>query len=182
MFHLSYFLVCFLLLTTVISTPLKRGVPEILADLEIFSKEVDKLATDVHAFPNTGGTLVAALIIHNDLVTMTATVNQATTDARSTGSISEVDGIAILNLLEDILRRLLDVLLELERKAPIFRALPLGGIPALLLQDLKTLQTAIIAFFNAIIADLPSDLESQAQTDTNTINTELNNVIAAYSA
>ncbi|KAJ7276741.1 hydrophobic surface binding protein [Mycena rebaudengoi] len=182
MFHLSYFLVCFFLLTTVISTPLKRGVPEILADLEIFSMEVDKLATDVHAVPDTGATLASALTIHSDLVTMTATVNQATTDARSTGSISEADGIAILNLLEDIVRRLLDALRELERKAPIFKALPLGGIPALLLQDFKNLQTAIIAFFNAIIADLPSDLESQAQTDTNTINIEFNNAIAAYSA
>jgi hypothetical protein len=62
MFHLSYFLVCFFLLTTVISTPLKRGVPEILADLEIFSMEVDKLATDVHAVPDTGATLASALV------------------------------------------------------------------------------------------------------------------------
>ncbi|KAJ7274905.1 hydrophobic surface binding protein [Mycena rebaudengoi] len=174
-------LVSFSLLTAAFSTPLKRTVAQVEADLTNISNQVTALDNQINAFPNTGGSLAAALAIHSSSTSLDTTLNSATTDVNNTGVVGEADGRTILNMIEAIEPKILDALTVIARKEPAFAALPIGGIPALILQDLKNLQTATIAFSTALITNAPADLRSESQGVTNTINAAFNSAIAAYS-
>jgi hypothetical protein len=88
-------LVSFSLLTAAFSTPLKRTVAQVEADLTNISNQVTALDNQINAFPNTGGSLAAALVfnppvllapshsfqaIHSSSTSLDTTLNSATTD------------------------------------------------------------------------------------------------------
>ncbi|KAJ7663635.1 hydrophobic surface binding protein [Mycena rosella] len=162
------------------ATPAKRTVVEVEADITSISTQVTTLDNAIKAFPATGGSLVAALTIHTDATSLETTLNQGTSDLKATGALGETVGRIILSAVEAFEPIILDALTQIAAKQPAFAALPIGGIPALILQDLQTLKTDTVAFANALIADLPADLKAEATTLANNITNGFNTAIAAY--
>ncbi|KAF9038012.1 hypothetical protein BJ165DRAFT_1553735 [Panaeolus papilionaceus] len=66
-------------------------------------------------------------------------------------------------------------------KKSTLAAIPITGLIALILQDLKNLQTAIIALENALLGAVPVEVQSQAAATVAAINNAFANAIAAYS-
>ncbi|KAJ7487852.1 hydrophobic surface binding protein [Mycena latifolia] len=180
MVQFSRLLLSFSLLAVAVTSPVKRTVAQVEADIATISTQVTALDNAINAFPNTGGSLAAALAIHTDATSLETTLNKATTDVTSTGTVDEADGRTILNSVEAFEPTILDALKGIAAKEPAFAALPIGGIPALILQDLQTLKTDTINFSNALIANAPSDLKSEATDLTNNITAGFNTAIAAY--
>ncbi|KAJ7611149.1 hydrophobic surface binding protein [Mycena rosella] len=172
-FSLSLFAAAF-------ATPVKRTVAQVEADIASISAQVTTLDNAIKAFPATGGSLVAALTIHTDATSLETTLNQGTSDVTATGTVSEADGRTILSAVEAFEPTILDALTQIAAKQPAFAALPIGGIPALILQDLQTLKTDTVNFSNALIANAPADLKAEATTLTNNITNGFNTAIAAY--
>jgi hypothetical protein len=104
------------------------------------------------------------------------TLNGAVTDVTATSQLSEADGRTILSSVEAIEPTILDALTNIVVKKPAFvrvyfsllagperlttslflqAALPIGGLPALILQDLKNLKTATVAFANGLVSIAP---------------------------
>ncbi|KAL0568528.1 hypothetical protein V5O48_013455 [Marasmius crinis-equi] len=164
-----------------LATPFKRDVATVKADIATISTQVNALDTSINAFPNTGGTLASALAIHNAAVTLDTSVKKAVTDTQATSAFSEADGQSILSSVEAIEPTILDALNGIVAKKAAFQALPIGGIPALVLQDLKNLNTDTGAFADALIAKSPADLVTQANQIKTTIANAFATAIAAYS-
>ncbi|KAJ7727764.1 hydrophobic surface binding protein [Mycena metata] len=181
MVQFSRFLLSLSLLAVGLASPVKRTVAQVEADIASISAQVTTLDNNINAFPNTGGSLVAALAIHTDATSLETTLNQGTTDVKSTGTFDETDGNTILNSVEAFEPTILDALKGIAAKEPAFAALPIGGIPALILADLKTLRTDTAAFAQALIAAAPTDLKSEATTIANTIDAAFAAAIAVYS-
>ncbi|KAK7463025.1 hypothetical protein VKT23_007607 [Stygiomarasmius scandens] len=160
---------------------LKRDVPTILADISDISTQVTTLDNAINAFPDSGGSLTSALAIHNDAVALLDSVNTATDDTTANGAFSEADGQSILDAVAAIEPTILDALSAIAEKQPAFAALPIGGIPALVLQDLQNLDAATTAFSNALIDNAPADLVAQATDIQTTIGDAFDTAIAAYS-
>ncbi|THU93634.1 hydrophobic surface binding protein [Dendrothele bispora CBS 962.96] len=160
---------------------LKRDVPTILADISKISSQVTTLDNAINAFPDSGGSLVNALAIHTDATNLVSSVNTATSDTTANGAFNEADGQTILNAVQAIEPTILDALTAIAAKQPAFAALPIGGIPALVLQDLKNLDAGTTAFSNALIANAPADLVPQATDIQTTIGNAFDTAIAAYS-
>ncbi|KAJ7663631.1 hypothetical protein B0H17DRAFT_905184, partial [Mycena rosella] len=70
---------------------------------------------------------------------------------KATGALGETVGRIILSAVEAFEPTILDALTQIAAKQPVFAAFPIGGIPALILQDLQTLKTDTVAFANALI-------------------------------
>lgn len=138
-----------------------------------------KLANDVNGFPASG--LVGALGIHTDATNLVGIVNNATTDANAVTSVTEAQGQAILGDIEKIEPTILSTLTAIVTKKADFQALPIGGVPALVLSDLKSLNTSVIAFANALIAKAPTDLKPNATVIENAVASAFATAIAAYS-
>ncbi|KAJ7151222.1 hydrophobic surface binding protein [Mycena filopes] len=181
MVHFSRLLVSLSLLAVGFATSLKRTVAQVEADIASISTQVTTLDNDIKAFPNTGGSLAAALAIHSAATSLETSINQGTTDVKSTGAFSEADGTTILHSVEAFQPAILDALAQIAAKQPAFAALPIGGIPALILQDLQTLKTDTDAFANALIAAAPADLKSEATTILTNVDAGFASAIAAYS-
>ncbi|EJD50706.1 hydrophobic surface binding protein [Auricularia subglabra TFB-10046 SS5] len=157
-----------------------RSAAEIVADIDVLTTRVTKLDNDVTAFPNTGGSLVAALGIHTDSVNVDNALKQATTSTLATGPLTEEEGSTILGqfqVLEPIIIHALDGVVE---KKAAFAALPIGGIPALVKQDISTLSTDTKAFENAILAIAPASHLADAQAIIDSIDAGFARAIAAY--
>ncbi|KAJ7152658.1 hydrophobic surface binding protein [Mycena crocata] len=180
MVQFSSLLFSLTLVTACLATPVKRTVAQVEADITTISAQVTSLDNAINAFPNTGGTLASALAIHSAATTLETSVNQGTTDVKATGAFSEADGRTILTQVEGFEPTILDALTAIAAKQPAFAALPIGGIPALVLQDLQTLKTDTVAFSTALIASAPADLKSEATTISNTISAAFDTAIAAY--
>ncbi|KAJ7663626.1 hydrophobic surface binding protein [Mycena rosella] len=173
------------------ATPVKRTGVQVEADITSISTQVTNLDNAIQAFPATGGSLfgtsIAALLntIHTDTTSLETTLNQGTSDVTATGALGETVGRIILSAVEALEPTILDALMQIAAKQPAFvchftAALPIGGIPALILQDLQTLKTETVAFANALIADLPADLKAEATTLANKITNGFNIAIAVY--
>ncbi|KAJ7769452.1 hydrophobic surface binding protein [Mycena metata] len=161
---------------------LKRDVAKVESDIATISTQVTTLDNAIEAYPTSGGTLVAALGIHTDATNLVTTLNGATTDATANGALDETDARTILNSVEALEPTILDALTDIVVKKPAFAALPIGGIPALILQDLKNLKTATVAFAGALISAAPADLTAEATQLQNNITAAFDPAIAAYSS
>jgi len=171
-----------LLATTALAAITKRTVAAIEADLNTITTDVKKLDTDINAFPDTGGSLLAALAIHTDATTLESDLNKATNDTTATpGPLSETDAQTILGLVNTVSPIIQDALSKIVAKKPAFTALPIGGIPALILSDLKTLNNDTMAFEKALVAIAPADLIPTANMIISQINAAFASAIAAYS-
>ncbi|KAJ7027979.1 hydrophobic surface binding protein [Mycena alexandri] len=181
MVYFSRLLLSFSLLAVGLASPVKRTVAQVEADIASISSQVTTLDNAINAFPATGGSLTAALAIHTDATNLETTLNKGTTDVKATGTVDDADGNTILNSVTAFEPTILDALKGIAAKEPAFAALPIGGIPALILADLKTLRTDTGAFAQALIAAAPADLKSEATTIANTIDAGFATAIAAYS-
>ncbi|KAJ7259164.1 hydrophobic surface binding protein [Mycena haematopus] len=160
----------------------KRDAATIEADIATISSEVTTLDNAVEAFPLTGGSLLNALNIHTDATTLITTLNKAVTDVSATAPLSEADCRTILAAVEAIEPIILDALADIIVKKPAFAALPIGGLPTLILQDLKNLETATVDFSNDLITICPPDLGAEATQLSLNITTAFAPAIAAYSS
>ncbi|KAL0577781.1 hypothetical protein V5O48_004209 [Marasmius crinis-equi] len=165
-----------------LATPLKRTVAQVEADIAQISSQVNALDSSINAFPNSGGTLAQALAIHNSATTLVTTIQKGTTDVNATPQPSEADSQTILNSVQAIVPAITSGLQAIVAKKPAFDALPLGGVSALVKQDLANLATATTGFENGLIAKAPADLKSQAQNIANTVNAALASAQAAYAS
>ncbi|KAJ7455497.1 hydrophobic surface binding protein [Mycena latifolia] len=167
------------LVTTVFGNSLKRTVKQIESDIANISSLVTILCDDINGFPASG--LAGALSIHPDIENLITAFNTATSDIEATESISEADAQLILADVASILSFLENCTEQLITKRPNFAALPIGGLQALVLQDLESLKNAIDAFFRALNVSIPPDLAAQAgaiQTDSDSASAA---AIAAFS-
>ncbi|GLI74858.1 hypothetical protein PoHVEF18_003106 [Penicillium ochrochloron] len=135
------------------------------------------LNNDVNGFPASG--LTGGLAIHTDIEVLSATVNDATNDIKSSGSFSEADGTSILAEVQNLVPTLSGTLAAIGSQAPDWTDIP-GG-QALVLSDLKGLNTTFIGFTNALIAASPADLVPAAVSVRTQIMGDFNSAIAAYS-
>ncbi|KAJ7637249.1 hydrophobic surface binding protein [Mycena polygramma] len=179
MVHFSPLLVSLSLVAASLATPVKRTVAQVEADIASISTQVTTLDNDISAFPASG--LAGALSIHTAAGTLESTLNTGTSDVTATGTFSEADGTTILHAVEAIEPTILDALSQITAKQADFAALPIGGLPALILQDLKTLKTDTDAFAAALIAAAPADLKTEATTISTNIDAGFDTAIAAYS-
>ncbi|KAF9027866.1 hypothetical protein BDZ89DRAFT_951883 [Hymenopellis radicata] len=99
---------------------------------------------------------------------------------KNTDAFSEADGTTILASVEAIEPTILHALTGIAAKQPAFAALPIGGIPALVLQDLQNLDAGTAAFADALIAKSPADLVAEANEIKSTIGDAFDTAIAAY--
>ncbi|KAK0461274.1 hydrophobic surface binding protein [Desarmillaria tabescens] len=175
-------LVLFLSVVTASSALItKRTVAQVEADIANIATQVNALDSSIKAFPDTGGSLISALAIHSSATSLISTLQTATTDTTATDAFSESDGATILAAVEGFEPTILDALTAIVEKQPAFQALPIGGIPALVLQDLQNLDSGTTAFSNALIAKSPADLLDQANEIKTTIADAFDTAISAYS-
>ncbi|KAK7061392.1 hydrophobic surface binding protein [Favolaschia claudopus] len=160
----------------------KRDAATVEADVAKISAQVTTLDNAIVAFPQTGGSLVNALAIHTDATNLITTLNGAVVDVAATPQLSEDDGRTILSAVEAIEPTILDALTQIVVKKPAFQALPIGGLPALILQDLKNLKAATSSFANGLITIAPADLVDEATQLAQDITNAFDPAIAAYSS
>ncbi|KAF8960434.1 hydrophobic surface binding protein [Flammula alnicola] len=168
------------LATLGLTTPVKRTVAQVEADIADISTKVTSLDNAINAFPLTGGTLAAALGIHTDAGTVITSLTTATADVVATGPVGDTDGRTILTSVEAIEPTIQDALTAIVTKKPAFVALPIGGIPALILQDLNNLKSNTSAFSNALISNAPASLTTEATTLRDNILAAFDTAIAGY--
>ncbi|KAF8895811.1 hydrophobic surface binding protein [Mucidula mucida] len=180
MVQLSSFFAALTVVTAVCSAPTKRTVAQVEADIATISTQVTALDNAITAFPDTGGSLINALAIHSSATTLISTLSTATTDTQNTAAFSEADGSTILASVEAFEPTILHALTGIAAKQPAFAALPIGGIPALVLQDLQNLDAGTAAFADALIAKSPADLVDEANEIKSTIGDAFDTAIAAY--
>jgi len=137
------------------------------------------LANAVNGFPASG--LAGALGIHTDATGLVTTVNSATTDTKAAGAFSEANAETILGDVQSLTPTILNTLTAIVAKKANFTSLPIGGIPALVLSDLQSLNTSVVSFASALIADAPASLVPNATTLKNTVASAFATAIAAYS-
>ncbi|KAJ7484828.1 hydrophobic surface binding protein [Mycena galericulata] len=182
MVQISRFLTVLSVAAVGLALSVKRTVAQVEADIATISTQVTTLDNAIEAYPTSGGTLLAALTIHSDATTLITTLNSATTDVTNTGALAEADARTILNSVEAIEPTIFDALTDIVTKQASFAALPIGGIPALILQDLTNLKTATVAFAAALVSNAPADLQAEATTVEDNITAAFDPAIAAYSS
>ncbi|KAF8899454.1 hydrophobic surface binding protein [Infundibulicybe gibba] len=161
----------------------KRTVALIEADIAIISKQAGVLAANTSAFPNAGGSLGAALNIHEDIVNLGFAFNNGLTDIQGTPlPISESDGQTILALATQLLEpSMLNALAEIVDKGNAFQNTPpVGDIPPLILQDMQELQKSTDAFLLALAAAEPADLQAQITAIQTSLDIAFMVIIMAY--
>ncbi|KAF8993608.1 hypothetical protein BDQ17DRAFT_1431585 [Cyathus striatus] len=144
---------------------LASTVADVESDISSISSQVSVLDNAITALPNTGASLLNALAIQTDVTNLATAIDKGTTDVNgvSPKPFSEADGNTILAAIA------------------AFQGLPIGGIPALVRQDLETLNASTSAFENALIASAPTDLKTQAAAIKSVIDAAFSSAIAAYS-
>ncbi|PPR03761.1 hypothetical protein CVT24_007360 [Panaeolus cyanescens] len=148
--------------TVAFSNPIKRDVNQVKADIANIAAKVTALDNAITAFPLTGGTLLAALGIHNSAVALDDTLKAATTNVISTGVVGDADGLDIINAVSAFSPNIDHALSEIVVKKPAFVALPIGGLPALIYQDLNKLQASTDGYATALVNNAPSSLTADA--------------------
>ncbi|GLB38902.1 putative hydrophobic surface binding protein [Lyophyllum shimeji] len=159
-------------------------VADVQADIADISSKTTALDNSINAFANPGGTLTQALTIHNNAVALGSSLDHGTTDANAVAPlpISEADGRSILTNLEALEPTIDDALDGIIARKDAFVALPLGGIPALVKQDLTNLNASTSAFEAALIVNAPADLVAEATALKSRIDAKFASAIAAYAA
>ncbi|KDQ22163.1 hypothetical protein PLEOSDRAFT_1079640 [Pleurotus ostreatus PC15] len=184
MVKFTFFAFAAFLVGSAVSSPTKRTVAQVESDIASISTQVTTLDNDITAFPNTGGSLLNALAIHTASTNLISTIGTTTSDVQSTGAFSEADGQTILNsflAIEPVIdHALTQVCFSLNPTKAAFQALPIGGIPALVKQDLGQLNSATTALANGLIASAPADLVAPSTSLRDRLVAAFAPAIAAY--
>ncbi|PPR05308.1 hypothetical protein CVT26_011567 [Gymnopilus dilepis] len=171
------------LLASLSLSSLASTVADVEADLQNIATQTTTLDNAINAFPNTGGSLLNALAIHNDAVNLGSAIDKGTSDVNGAPKpFSEADGTTVLQAVQAIEPTILDTLTVIVQKKAAFQGLPIGGIPALVLQDLQNLNASTFKFEAALISAAPTDLIPTATTIESAINSAFATAIAAYSS
>ncbi|KAJ6492998.1 hydrophobic surface binding protein [Mycena sanguinolenta] len=176
-FTRSFFSLC--LIAASFAVPTKRTVAQVEADIANIATQVTTLDNDIKGFPASG--LVGALNINTASGNLETTLTGATTDVKNTGPVDDADGTTILNAVKVIQPVIIDGLTRISTEKAAFAALPVAGIPALVLLDLQNLKTDTDAFGAALIAEAPADLKPVATSILSAIDAAFATAIAAYS-
>ncbi|KAF8068056.1 hydrophobic surface binding protein [Lyophyllum atratum] len=155
-------------------------VADVQADIAAISSRLTALDSAITAFANPGGTLTQALAIHSASVSLGTAIDQGTTDAVTPLPISEADGRSILTSFEALEPTIDHSLTGIVDRKAAFTALPLGGIPALVKQDLANLSASTTALESALISIAPADLQAEATALKDRIDAAFATAIAAY--
>ncbi|KAF8885355.1 hydrophobic surface binding protein [Infundibulicybe gibba] len=148
----------------------KRTVAQVEADITKISAQLTTLDNAIKTF-GTSKSLLAALAIHSNSVTLGTDIDTGTTDVKATSTpIAEADGQTILADVQALVPKITTTLNDIVAQKANIAALPIGGIPALVCQDLKNLKASTDAFADALIASAPADLKTAATTLKNTID------------
>ncbi|KAJ6492148.1 hydrophobic surface binding protein [Mycena sanguinolenta] len=180
-FTRSFFSLCFIAAT--FALPTKRTVAQVEADIASVSSQVTTLDNDIKGFPASG--LLGALNIDTAANTLASRLNTATSDLKENGALDEADATTILNSVQAIEPVILDALSRLAGDEPAAvsysAALPIPGVPGLILSELQTLKADADAFSAALIGAVPADLQAEATTIQSNIDAGFASAIAAYS-
>ncbi|KAJ7624911.1 hydrophobic surface binding protein A-domain-containing protein [Roridomyces roridus] len=171
------------LLATNLATLTKRqgGVITIENDIANISMVASILDTQVNGFPASG--LAGALAINTDAGNLVSALNKGTTDIKATpGPLSESVGTTIVQEVEAMEPLILTAATTLVKEKPSFAALPIAGIPALILADLQAINASNGAFLDALIAILPPDLQPAIIAIERNNTPIFNAAIAAFSS
>ncbi|KAG6854056.1 hypothetical protein C0991_011034 [Blastosporella zonata] len=141
------------LVASSVSTPFKRTVAQVEADIASIVSSTTSLENAIQGFPASG--LVGALGIHTSATGLNSQITAATTDVKNTGAVTEADAGTILNSVKAFEPTIIQALTNIVSKKAAFQALPLGGIPALVLSDLQALSASTAAFEKALVAAAP---------------------------
>ncbi|KAE9403029.1 hypothetical protein BT96DRAFT_917813 [Gymnopus androsaceus JB14] len=171
----SSFAILFALVAACIAT-----VAQVEADISSIASQVTALDSAINAFPTAGGSLLSALAIHEQATALASALATAATDVTATPPLDEADGETILSAVEGFEPTIINALAGIVAKKPAFDALPLGGVSALVKEDLATLQTDTKAFENGLVADSPADLVPAAASLTSAVDAALATAAAAY--
>ncbi|TFK95610.1 hydrophobic surface binding protein [Pterulicium gracile] len=174
----SVFFTAALSVSTFANPLAKRDVATVRADLATLTTQVRTLDTTI---TNYSGGLAGALTIHTQSVTVVTTTNKATTDTQATAAWSVADGRNILNDVLALEPLIIHSLQQIVVKKPIFVALPAGGIPAIVAQDLRDLGAATTRLEDALIAKTPASQVAEATAVKTRVDAAFRTAVAAYS-
>ncbi|KAF8885354.1 hydrophobic surface binding protein A-domain-containing protein [Infundibulicybe gibba] len=154
-------------------------VTQVEADITKISAQVTTLDNAIKTF-GTSKSLIAALAMHSNSVTLGSNIDTGTADLKATPPpIAEADAQAILTNFQALLPRIIAALDDIVAQKANIAALPIPGIPILVCRDLKNLQASTDAFADALIASAPADLKTAAITLKNAINAAFVAALAA---
>ncbi|KAF8885351.1 hydrophobic surface binding protein, partial [Infundibulicybe gibba] len=158
-----------LVLTGFAAPNAKRTVAQVEADIATISAQVTTWDNAINAF--TVGNLIQVLTIHTDATALVTDINTGTTDVEAAPTpIAESDGQAILTAIQNLEPGIIKSLQDIATRGADFAALPIGGIPALICQDLKNIQTGVDVFLSVLIAVVPANIKAEITTFKNTID------------
>ncbi|KAJ6492989.1 hydrophobic surface binding protein [Mycena sanguinolenta] len=173
-FTRSFFSLC--LIAASFAAPNKRTVAQIEADIAAISTQVTVLDNAIKA-SNPISSLYRTFMVNE----VNWLLNIATIDMKNTGPMNEVDATTILNSMKAIQPVMIDWLTRIATEEPAFAALPIGGIPALVLQDLQNLKADMDGLATALISTVPADLKAEASTIQSELDAAFATAIAAFS-
>ncbi|KAG6901517.1 hypothetical protein C0995_010940 [Termitomyces sp. Mi166 len=155
-----------------VSSFAQTSVAQIETDINNnIAPNLSSLVTAIDNFPTSGGTLTGALIIHTDAINLNNAIVATTNDVKA-GSyprssflrfliviqfkgaacpVSDSDGQAILADIQALEPNIAKATSDIVARKAAFQALPLGGVPALVQQDLAQLKASTDALAAAFI-------------------------------
>ncbi|KAJ7747184.1 hydrophobic surface binding protein [Mycena maculata] len=157
----------------------QRDATQVEGDLTKISAQVTTLDNAILAFPETGGTLTQALFVHNDAIILDTDIKTATTDATASGPFGAASD-AILDQVQNLEPLIDKTLNDLIAKKAAFAALSVGGITALVLADLETLQKDTELLASALENKISANDLAALKAATATIDGYFNQAIAVY--
>jgi len=157
----------------------KRDVSQVESDIASISTQVTSLDNAINAFPDTGGSLTAALAINTAATSLTSTIKNATTDVQAlTPPVDESDADTIFSAVQAFVPTIVDALTAIIAKKPSFDSLIVAD--SLVSTDLANLNSSTSAFEAALVAAAPADLQSNASAIIATLDAAFTKAIAAY--
>ncbi|KAF5348796.1 hypothetical protein D9756_009787 [Leucocoprinus leucothites] len=157
-------------------------IPDILNDLAALKTTLVTLDNDINSFPDSGGSLAAALAINDDATAVRDAIDATTPDAVNVDlPVSVDDANTVLAAIQDLQTNIDSSLTGIVEKKPAFDALPVGGISALVAQDLSDINTSNLALEDALIAATPPEVLDAAEETRGEIDSAFATAIAAYS-
>ncbi|KAG5640221.1 hypothetical protein DXG03_009773 [Asterophora parasitica] len=173
------FSIVFVLASLVVSS-FASTAADVKADIVDISAKLNALDVTVYALPLPSGTLSQALAIHTNAGPLIAASNKGAADAVSVSPnpLSLIDGRAILDSVEALEPTIYHALNGIV--ARFARVLPVGGISALVKQDLVSWNAASQALEVGLIGSAPVSLVAEATTLKTRIDAAFAAAIAAF--
>ncbi|KDQ07739.1 hypothetical protein BOTBODRAFT_38535 [Botryobasidium botryosum FD-172 SS1] len=157
------------------SSPIKRDVSQIKADITKVSQQTVDLDNAITAFT---GNLNDALAINTKSQTLTSTVKAATSDVQNADDFSEDDGKAIGTAIDALVPQIESSLTHLVQKKSTFPSFAISTVQS----DLQALSDSNTDFSNALASKVPDDEKDAATAFQSQIEDAFKNAIAQYAS